>query len=166
MVQDHNDVDLVIQRNPIESELDAVVCRLVRDLQVSSALCTAESAGRLQVLAWAGIDPLPFLRSIRSVGPVFQGGFAQMSSPCCELKSAGIGSYIAVPIGSDDRTLTGVLWAADARRRWFDHGEIHHLQLLARRASAPLQARFAIGLSDIGLDEPAVRTSDRILSLR
>ena len=74
-------------------------------------------------------------------------------------------SYIAVPIGTDDWTLTGVLWAADARRRWFDHEEIHHLQLLARRASTPLQARLSIGLDDIGLDQPAVRTSDRVLSL-
>lgn len=156
-----NDVDLVIERNPLASELDEVVSRLVRDLHLSSALCTAEFAGRRQLLAWAGGDPLPFLRGIRAEEGPLAGGWSQVSSPCRELRAAGIGAYVAVPIGTPDITLAGVLWAADAERRWFDHEEIHHLELLARRASSPLQARVSIAL-----DEPTAPAEDRVLSLR
>lgn len=155
-----HDVDLVIERTPSNGGLDDVVARLVRDLEVTSALCTSESGGRRQLLAWAGIDPMPFLRSIRLVEAPAAGCCSQVSATPDALKSAGIGAYVAVPIDIDDGSIAGVLWAADSTRRWFDHDELRHLQLLAQRASTLLLPPLTIGL-----DEPSVPEPDRVLSL-
>lgn len=148
-----HDIDLVIERNPLDSELDDVLAKLVRDLGVSSALCTSEHGGRRRLLSWAGGDPVPFLRSIRGVSAPRRGRCSQVSTTSGLLRSAGIGAWVAAPIMSGGGSADGVLWAAAATRRWFDHDELRHLTLLARRAAVVLRDHVVIGLDE--LVEPA-----------
>jgi hypothetical protein len=153
--------DLVIENMPLESGLDEVVTRLVRDLELCSALCTSETVGRRQLLAWAGGDPVPFLRSIRAVTLLHHGRCSQVTTTSGTLHASGIGAYVAAPISAEDGRPVGALWAAASCRRWFDHDEIHHLGLLARRAAGLLRSNVVIGLTE--RTEPVF---ERVLSLR
>lgn len=155
-----HEVDLVIEHTPL-SELDDVVSRVVRDLHLTSALCTSETVGLRRLLAWAGGDPLPFLRSIRAIPAPRYGRCNQVPSTSGLMPAAGIGAYVAAPISIDDGPVAGVLWAAAPVRRWFDHDEMHHLQLLARRAAGLLRQHLVIGLDDrlVSVPEPVLSLS-------
>lgn len=154
-----HDTDLVIERNPLDNELDDVLSKLMRDLDVSSALCTSELGGRRQLLSWAGGDPVPFLRSIRGVPAPRPNRCSQVSDTTGSPNAVGIGAWVAAPIMSEGGPVDGVLWAAAVTRRWFDYDELRHLTLLARRAAVVLRDRFVIGL-----DEPAGPLPSRVLA--
>ena len=151
-------VELVVDPFGGSRELDEVMARVRRDLDVSAAICTLESAFRRTLVAWSGIEPVSLLLASGGAEARIGERAEAAQSGTWNERAGGLRSWLTVPIST--ATTKAALWAGDRRRRWFDHDEIHHARLLARRAAALLDEGTLI---DLEISTPI--ELDRVLAL-
>lgn len=127
--------------------LNEVARKVTRDLQAPMALMVVGHHHRQQVAARFGMQQGRAIRLL-ILRTAFAGQTAnRVSVTDHSMQSVGIRSYAVTPI-VDRAEHIGALLVADARRRWFDDDEMHHLGLLARSATRVLSAARVLRMSD------------------